>query len=191
MKSTLTLLLAVLLVGCNHSNNSETAKTKTAFEGFLKKFKQAELPLQIKACNIDDSTLNVLTLEKDSPFVTDQGVAYETIKTNGDYVAAISLFPADCFVPILTTYDKNGIRIDQKNISIGYCGDDCGYKCEEYLIIRSDYTIYVSDTITSTDCDSLGYEIPGTTKHYMIYKKGKLNTDGKIEMSDEIKEFLK
>ena len=50
---------------------------------------------------------------------------------------------------------------------------------------------YTSDTISTYDCDSLGYEIPGTYKYYVIYKEGKLLANGKIQLSEEIRKPLK
>jgi hypothetical protein len=56
--------------------------------------------------------------------------------------------------------------------------------------IESDYSIYVADTIKSSECDSVGNIIPETTESYIIYKKGRLLDTGQIELSEELNERL-
>ncbi|MFZ4413932.1 MAG: hypothetical protein ACOYOV_12685 [Bacteroidales bacterium] len=123
-------------------------------------------------------------------FNEDYSYAYGQFTTNGDFIATITLSAADCYLPVITTYKPNGLIIDKQTIAIGGCGSDCGFNCEEYMILKRDYSFYTSDTISVYDCDSLGNEIPGTYEYYVSYKKGKLLTDGKIEMTKEIKKPL-
>ena len=70
------------------------------------------------------------------------------------------------------------------------CGFGPGYTCEEFTIIKSDFTIYSSDTISEVEIDNLGREIKGTEVNYVIYKTGKLLSSGKIELTDTIRKRI-
>jgi hypothetical protein len=157
-------------------------------------FTLASLPLAEKGCYLKPDEHIQLTKERYPVYVSNEEgymISGYTFKTNGDFTALLSFGAADCYIPNLTTYDRLGKKIDEKMIAIGGCGSDCGYTCEEFMTIRTDYSIYTSDTITTFKCDTSGNEIPGTKEHYVIYKKGKLLSSGKIELSGEIKEVLK
>lgn len=160
------------------------------FDAYKQKFKEFKLPLVIKGCYLSDSNFIEVSPRQDTPVIIDRILAYCSVPANGNYYATITLAPADCYVPVLTTFNKEGNKIDEKAINIGGCGADCGFTCEEYMIINKDYSIYVSDTISQTKCDSMGNEIPGTTEHYVNYKTGKLLSNGKIKLSEEKKKVL-
>jgi hypothetical protein len=117
--------------------------------------------------------------------MTQGSIPYCTFQTNGNFIAVISLGFADCNLPLLTTFDMNGKKIDEKCICIGGCGVGPGFKCDEYMIIRKDYTIYTSDSIIENEVDSLGNNVKGTSESYVIYKEGKLLLSGKIKLSNE------
>lgn len=161
------------------------------FDGYLRSFEKAQLPIEIKGCELNTKGLTEFNGETYNKYVEDYSFSFKQIPTNGNFIATISLGAADCFLPMLTTYRLTGDKIDQKTIAIGYCGSDCGYSCEEFMTVKADYSIYVSDTISSSDCDSLGNIIPGTTENYVIYKSGKLLENGKIELSEETRKELK
>jgi hypothetical protein len=174
-------IIAILLI---------TACKNAPFEAYKQKFKVFKLPVAVKGCYINDSNLLVLTPQQDTPVYKDKILAYCSFATNGKYFAALTVSPGDCYVPILYTYDEQGNKIDEKQIVIGGCGADCGFTCEEYMVINADYSIYISDTISECQCDTLGNEIPGTKQHYVIYKTGRLLSTGKIELSEEMKKVL-
>jgi len=187
------ILLLVVFIVAACSNPGSGTGANPLFDSFKLNFHPMELPIAIKGCYIEPSKYTELHLKTYPGFVrdSDNELAYCSFKTNGDYVGIITLGPADCYFPMLSTYDQGGKKIDEKNIVIGGCGSDCGFACEEYMTLRADYTLYTSDTVTYFKCDTAGDEIPGTREHYIIYKKGKLLPSGKIELSDEIKEPLK
>lgn len=160
------------------------------FDGFLKHFDKTELPLEIKGCYLSDNEVKEFSGSHFKKYVDEYHYGYRQIPANGNFVATISLGAADCFLPVLTTFNLKGEKIDRKSISIGYCGSDCGYSCEEFMTIREDYSIYVSDTISSSECDSLGNIIPETTENYVIYKSGQLLENGMIELSEETRKEL-
>ncbi len=188
------VILMILLCACLGCNNSGTGAnaSKSAFDSFMVHFHPAELPIAIKGCNIDPKTFELLPIAGFPKFVSDSDneYAYCSFKTNGDYIGIITLGPADCFFPILKTFDKNGNKIDERDIHIGGCGADCGFTCEEFMTLRADYTLYTSDTISYYKCDTAGNEIPGTREHYVVYRKGRLLPTGKIELSDDAKLLL-
>lgn len=174
----------------SENQTSELPGSNEAFKKYLELFKKADLPLNIKGCRESEIELNVLDGKKFKQFNEDYSFSYRQIPTNGSYIATVTLGVADCYLPVLTTYKLNGQIIDKKTIAIGYCGSGCGYSCEEFMSIAKDFSIYASDTVSTYNCDSLGLEIPGTYEYYVIYKEGKLLPDGKIQLSEEIKEPL-
>jgi hypothetical protein len=56
--------------------------------------------------------------------------------------------------------------------------------------IDKDSNLFTADTVSSYTCDSLGNAVFGTEEHYVIYKKGKVLNNGKIELSAEIRKNL-
>lgn len=205
----LSFLLIITLTACNVANNKTIVENSIitnqkenpnvqlvnnnsdAFKAYLSYFKNQSLPLTIKGCEFDVSGLKEFDGRNFKAFNEDQSYAYCRIPTNGKFIALLSFNLADCYLPILRTYDITGNLIDKKMIAIGLCGSDCGYKCEEFMAIDINSNIYVSDTINQYDCDDNSDEIPGTRKKYLIYRTGKLQPNGKIKLSGEIRQSLK
>lgn len=173
-----------------NQNKGQFPAVNDKFSGYLDNFKRIELPVIIKGCYISSDSFKQFDGSKFKKYTDEYSLAYGQIPTNGNYVATITLGAADCYLPILTTYKLNGQVIDKKTIAIGGCGSDCGFTCEEFMTLKKDFSFYTSDTISTYTCDSLGKETPGTYEYYVSYMKGKVLTDGKIEMSNEIKQQL-
>jgi hypothetical protein len=208
---TLTLIL-IVFYSCG-SKDETTIESKTTlkdstnvvnqtdlpvdFKDYLIKFKNADLPISIDGCSYDFENMIELNDKQYRKFINhdlypnDQSFFYKRIPSNGNYITTITLRATDCFLPVLTTYNTRGEIIDEKTIAIGYCGSDCGFNCEEFMTIKKDFSIYVSDTISRYQCDSLAEEIASTHEYYVIYKKGKLLSNGKIQLTNEIKKNLK
>jgi hypothetical protein len=201
----LILLMIFLLLSCRTETNDKKVETQITdlkqeeeifpqvndeFDSFLRHFDKTKLPTEIKGCYLSEKDIKEFKGDHFRKYVDEYHYGYKQIPANGTFVATITLGAADCFLPVLTTFKLTGEKIDSKSISIGYCGSDCGYSCEEYMIIKEDYSIYVSDTISSSECDSIGNIIPGTTENYVIYKTGQLLKNGKIELSEEIRKEL-
>ncbi len=180
----------ILISSCNnHTDNNVDKQTETPT--FLKKYKWTTLPISMKGCFGNSYNLPLISPDSVEGGIDEDGsLAYCTFKTNGDYYAVIRLGAADCMLPYLITYDGKGQIIDEKELAIGYCGDAPGYRCEEFASISKDFSIFTSDTISVTSLDSLGEEIRGTTESYIIYKKGRLLSSGKIELTDTIRQVL-
>jgi hypothetical protein len=202
----LIILTLVILAGCisrkkEDLNISSMPDQKNIIEGFrkttnvdfgkyLENFSQTSLPITIKEWTMDATGLKEMAEDSFNPYNDLYCYAFKQIPTNGDYIATIRLGIADSYVPILTTYDLNGNKIDNETLSVGYCGADCGFECEAYLIIKDNYTILASDTIISSECDSLGNIIPNTTEHYVMYQEGEILRNGEIVLSEEIRKIL-
>lgn len=174
----------------NENQTNAFPEVNEEFSTYLGLFKKTDLPIHIKGCLENEIGLYEFDGKKFKQFNEDFSFSYRQIPTNGNYVATITLGVADCYLPVLTTYRPSGEIIDKETIAIGYCGSDCGYSCEEFMSISKDFKIYTSDTISTYKCDSLGLEIPGTYEYYVVYKEGKLLTDGKIQLTDEIRKPL-
>ena len=203
---TLIPIFILFLISCSKNeqvntemdNSSTNAKLETElpqvndqFQSFLDKFPKIELPVQIKACEIKYDGLVELNVDSQSPFIKDISYVVGQINTNGNYISVITLGVTDCLLPVVTTYKLTGEEIDRKTISIGYCGPDPCYDCEEFMTLKEDFTIYTSDTIITTECDDAFESIPGTERVKVIYKEGRLTENGVIELSDEIKKEIK
>lgn len=95
----------------------------------------------------------------------------------------IWLWPAEQYIPVLTTFSKSGRVIAQERPGIGMCGSGCCYFCKELITIHEDYTIYASDYIQRCECDSTG-PIDSTTRRFIYYKTGRIETNGAIRLSN-------
>ena len=203
MRILATFFVMGLVLSCKtSSDNSSDLKAETdtvdqsfievndEFDLYLKNFERTDLPIIVKACEQGVNGLKEFDGKKSAKYNDNYSYAFRQIPANGTFIATVTLGVADCYLPVLTTYKLTGEKIDSKTISIGYCRSDCGYTCSEFMRIDSEYNIYVSDSVKTYECDSLGHETPGTKEEYVIYKKGRLLTTGEIELSDEIKELF-
>ena len=171
-------------------SRENTSKNDRPNLDFLKQYKFTTLPIILKGCFGKSYSLSLIKQEDLKCDKEDGTLSYCTFKTNGDYFAVVRIGLADCALPYLITYDKNGNKIDEKFLGIGMCGFGPGYTCEEFTIIKSDFTIYSSDTISEVEIDNLGREIKATEVNYVIYKTGKLLSSGKIELTDTIRKRI-
>ncbi len=198
MKRLIIILTFLVFNSCQNSNNQtdppkrdeKSISNNDEFSEYLGNFKKVNLPITIKGCQISTENLQKFEGTKYSKYTSEYSLAYGQIPTNGNFKATITLGAADCYLPILTTFKPNGQIINQETIAIGGCGSDCGFRCEEFMTMQKDYSFYTSDTVSTYECDSLGQETPGTYEYYVIYKKGRLLSDGKIEITNEIKKPL-
>lgn len=206
MKRILFIMTIVLISSCKSENKndksltsklqkpiSEIPKVNEQFQAFIDQFPTKTLPIKINGCLDEILDLPKLDVKLSSNYSKD--VEYEhiygIIPSNGNYISTITLGEADCFVPILNTYKLNGEKIDSKEINIGYCGPDSCYECIENMTIKSDYRIYVADTIKTYECDDNFNAIQGTEKIKVIYKEGKLTSKGIIELTKDIEKIIK
>jgi len=183
-------LWVVAILGCGSNSTVDKPgvndhEANTQFDSFKNEFPIVELPVRIKGCQTEYlSSTKEISEDKYPHYINSKEGIFGTFKTNGNYIALLTLGEADCFSPILTTYDNEGNKIDEEILMFGD-GSDLGFISEEFMVIRPDFSIFYSDTVISFQPDSLGNQVPGTYMHYVKYKTGKLLPTGRIEMAGE------
>jgi hypothetical protein len=202
----LTILgLTCLLIACSPTREKASEKDDVATVSFdkrayfkksyLEKFKMVNLPLTLRPTGNYPERKSLRTDSNSPDTLFYKGAysiaCYGLLPDTSMFYGVIWLEPADLEYPVITTYDKNGEIIDEREINIGYCGDDCGYHCTETVTIDKDYKIFSADSVTSNDCDTLGHIIETSTKKYVIFKTGQIKQNGKVEMSNELRAELK
>jgi hypothetical protein len=199
LKITLILLVSILCINCKNekaeNNKSDQLVMKSNdFKTFINKFKILKVPLTIEPLKIQDGNFKQLT-KTDFKFIDlhdidpklDNVYAYGILPDTLESYKVIYLFPSEIRLPIMATYSKNGKKISEEELSVGDCGSDCGFTCNEYIKIYSDLKIYSVDSIQSYDCDSLGIK-ENTLKKYTRFKNGSINKKGQIIMSQILEE---
>lgn len=185
------------LAGCSSNKTAENKvdsislkqKLKTnsnpAFSLFLKKFNRLSLPLIINVSKIKLDSTKILT-DKDNTFIKypDSGTlyAYGMLSDTTDTFKILWLQPADDYIPVITTFTKDGQKIDSKYVGVGGCGVDCCFECNEVIVINKDLTTFSADSIKSCECDTAGPK-ENTMRKYIRYQTGKILKTGKIDIS--------
>lgn len=167
--------------------DSEIPQVNDEFQSFIDQFPLKELPIKIMGCEIkvkDSEKLNKTISEQ---YEENPNYVFGKFKTNGVYVAVISLGIADCYLPVITTYKLNGQKIDSKTIAIGGCGDGPCFECEEFMTIDEELNIYTANIISISECDGDYEPIPGTESKEEVFKQGRILSNGQIELSAESK----
>jgi hypothetical protein len=192
----------LIIQGC--SSNSEQKQTDTtfksllktpnginsseAFKNFLKEFRTLSLPLTIETLAIVADSSNKLNT-KDNIFIKseypDEIYAYGLLPDTTDNYKIIWLEPTEIEIPVLTTFTKDGKKINEEELGVGECGSACGFKCNEYISLNKDMSIFSVDSEKITDCDTNG-NFTGKEKRSIRYKTGKILANGKISMSEVI-----
>ncbi len=194
-KFTIIILISILFLNCKDDKikkkeSFEDSSKSNNFRSFINKFKILKVPFTIEPLNLE--TENFLPLTKtDLNFIDIQDInpnldkvyAYGILPDTLDSYKVVYLFPTEIHIPILVTYTKNGKKISEESLSVGDCGSDCGFTCNEYVKIYSDLKIYSVDSIKSYDCDSLGIK-ENTLRKYIRYKKGNINKKGQVIMTE-------
>ena len=200
MKIILSIITIILISGCKSENKieknlttkrqeaiSEIPKVNEQFQIFINQFPEIKLPIRIKGCEDDFRAVKELKKEISLPYENEPYYVFGRIQTNGFYIATITLGAADCFLPILTTYKLNGEKIDSETLGIGLCGSGPCFECEELMEIDNKLNLYVAFESRYFECDENGKEIVGTERKETIYRKGHINKDGVIELTNELK----
>lgn len=167
---------------------------KQQFEKFLKKFQPMALPLTIKTLDIEPGTTERKITQKDSLFIRtrfpNETWALGMLSDTSTTIQLLWLEPAEMYNPVLTTFTKGGQKISEQHLSVGSCGADCCFTCDEYIYIRKDRSIYGVDSIKSCVCDEKGPK-KSTMKRYIRYVTGQIGADGKISLSKVQEKKLK
>jgi len=118
----------------------------------------------------------------------DKVYAYRLLPDTLNSYKLIWMEPAEILIPVLTTFSKSGKKISEELLSVGQCGTDCCFSCNETIIIHQDMSIYSVDSIRSCTCDSLGPK-ENTMQKYVLMKTGRILSDGKIQLSPMTKKI--
>jgi hypothetical protein len=209
MKTRLFFLVLIFAISCNtHPSSQESVENIKRITGneydssagnfrrFIAKFKIAKLPLVIRPFDdFDIFSRSPIIYGSDSLFIKteykdtalDKVYAYRLLPDTLKYFMVIWMEPAESSMPVLTTFSKSGIKISQENLTIGKCGTDCCYSCNEIIIIKPDFSIYAADSIKSCICDSSGPK-ENTMEKYVLMKTGHITKDGIIQLSEMTRE---
>ncbi len=157
---------------------------KREFDMYLLNFKPAKLPLVF---NSDDNSPEYLPHPNPYlyPYYTKNFfsiIPYGYISLADNKIALIVFYTADSYLVVIETYSSEGVLINNEQISLGACGPDACFNCEEYTIINKDLTFKSSHTGVYTDCEGDNSIISRTT----INQSGKVLQNGKIELGEEI-----
>lgn len=187
----MTLAFSILFLSCKNKEVKdidvihEIPVVNDQFQAFLHQFSEIKLPIKIIGCKVDFEELQLLNPEISNPYEVNPCYVYGKIKTNGNYMATITLGAADCFLPILTTYKLNGEKINSQTLSTGICDEGPCYVCEETMEVNANFNISITNNITYSECDDNYEPISGTEKKETLVINGKLTTDGFIQLNTE------
>lgn len=178
----------------NQRTASDTIKgnpNKKEFEAFLTNFKEAKFPMKYSESEEYPSKLVNLTHEKYPFYISeDSGPQhpYGYAEFNDSKIALISFYQADDYLVGIRTFTKDGIEIDFKQISLGYCGADLCMTCDEETMVNSDLSFLCLYSYYITDCQGDS----SLLEKESITRKGKILPSGKIFIGKEVtKQFVK
>ena len=179
-----------------YSDSSKEIETKapafdtTGFHEFWMSFELDSFPIKIKGCSISTMDIERLDYSLMGNYQDKYAAPFKRIKKDSILIL-IKLGLADCAIPTLITINaKTGALIDEEQLSIGKCGSDCGYTCEDFVSINSDLEIYSADSITVMDCNDEMEPIPESKERYVLFRHGYIKPDGSIELSKLKKETI-
>ena len=180
------LVALIILSACNPQKNTNTkdAPLKSEFLSYVNTLDQIPLPFKH----------NTLAHFPDDLSQTFDNSGFKNYKhTWASYPLGIlyqnseSVGIIDCSigdwgqVPLLTTYDLDGNKIDSTNFYYK-SGSDIGYEAMEYLTLHQNKTITVIDSVKRWELKNAGADIiEGSLKitsrkvEYRISEKGKIN----------------
>ena len=194
-------LVAIIFISCGQSNTDnifsqskhDNSDTLIKFRRFIKKFKPLQLPLTAStSCYNPDTTYCFnLDMDNDSLFVGNiMGMSIGIFPDTTLFYALVYCGAAECYMPMLAVYSKDGKRISNESIANG-CGCGLGYICSDSLVIKSmtDITQFFNEEVV--EIDSTGKEIESTRKKTIDINKFDIDNTGKINKRTTHKTFKK
>ncbi len=194
-------LLMILITSCeeskkeaNKNTTSETLKgkpDKKEFEEFLANFKPAKFPMIYSQYDPYPSKFPILNHEF-FPFYLPESqgpiTPYGYVKLNDSKIALIFFYHSEDYLVGIRTFTNDGIKIDEKQITLGYCGADLCMTCDEETMVNSDLSFSCRYSYYITDCQGDS----SLLENESITRKGKVLSTGKIFIGKEVnKQFVK
>ena len=185
-------LLAVVLGSCGGESTQEVkpevsdpADDSTEFERMLNMLPEMQLPVTVDGCQImRNDSRNVWIPNKDEfPSYYMESGAYLGKVSQDNFTIVISLGGADCYLPIVTTYDSLGNKISSGGAYMGYCGDGPCYECFERFTLNEALNISVVDSSFAYDCDEKTYKkLNSVPQVYTSWMKGHISKEGIVSL---------
>jgi hypothetical protein len=151
--------------------------------GFVK------LPFQYDLTK-DNKAANYLITEKSSDTLFFDAAHYQIIgilPDTTDYIGVLYFEQGDGLYPSLITFNKNGVKIDDKRLCYFECADiDCSVdSCSSNLILQRTMDFEYQLKITTSGCDSKGHKISGTSNCVIKRSTGHVLKNGRIMISEK------
>ena len=203
MKYFLAALALLFLTACNETGSNGQSKGEGSetganaegrapeFQEFLNLIPSIELPYTYLTCREGTEGSEVFGNHRPTPYFKGYTYVRGWFPLENGAVGVISFAGADCMLPVLTTFSADGTEMGKETICIGRCGPGPCFECSEYSIIREDMSIYLADTMLTTECDEDFNEIPGgKVEKKVLYQEGSVAKDGKITLSEDQTKIL-
>ncbi|MBC7863064.1 MAG: hypothetical protein IAF38_08815 [Bacteroidia bacterium] len=183
------LAMVLLLISCS----TEKTQSEIAFHQYKQKFRILNLPFKFRPSDLGEASLKTIDT-KDTLFAKNPlSIYYGMLADTTNFYGIVTLLPADDFIAVLSTYDKQGNFIDSKPLAVRGCsGEPCINYCSSTSIIQKDFSIFAIDSTFSGECDSLSNPVPGKNSLACLFWHGKIKPGGKIDIgAEEMKEEKK
>ena len=195
MRYLMILISIGLFIDCGTPKGNRDLTKADCIRNFVRKVGFVKLPYSHNL-NLDKEEYKYLidyksndTLFFKSPNNQIIGVLPDTL----NYFGILYYSVGDDLYPCLVTFNKNGEKIDDQKISNGLCAG-CGCECDscsDITTITKDLKINSHFFLKSTDCDSIGNKILGTTKYYLSTVDGFIKTSGRIKLNEKVEKEYK
>lgn len=176
-------MLAFLISGCQSEPNvSKDAVPPFYLRNLMDSVGAIQLPFKYNMVDEDKPPGYVLTAKpKDLLFSSYGGIVFGYLPDTSNFYGMLHLDIGDDFYPILSTYQKDGARIDRRSVGLG----NCAGLGVDYEFCLEDLSIDEKLNISSSYCAKLLLE---SKEDYTIidtlineeHGKGRIDKQGKI-----------
>jgi hypothetical protein len=198
-------IISALLLACGPSDTHSTGTTErtdgalvmpwdsaAVWSGLKLRLPIVPLPFRCELMGTDPEFITLNPREQRLLNGTDyeQGVAIGMLPDTALAFHVLWLGAADSWLPMVSSFTREGRRIRIEELVIGQCGgpEPC-YSCAETVHIDVKLDVLTTDTVHACECDSNYAEIPGTCTRYVMKRTGHIGPTG-ARMSAVMKEPL-
>lgn len=163
MKHFTIICLLAILFGCDRKEHPTKSNT---FETYLKSL--ATLPTPLHFSTTDDGLADLSPTYDSALFSRYKHVwayrPYGKVVYEDSTTVVIDIVIGDITVPLLTTFDREGNKVDSLNL-FARAGWDIGFASDEFVTLTADKKIIITDSTTRWDLNATGDDIiEGTEK---------------------------